>query len=93
MIGENQHRHFIKNGMKGKTNSRCQGAAELQGEDGAGVVAGDADAEVGHGVPVGGGGEVVPAGGEAEAVVGFVVAAGAAADGAWRGERGEEVGL
>ena len=66
---------------------------ELHGQYGAGVVAGDLDADVGHGAPVGGGGELVPALGDGVAVVWFVGAAGGESDGLWRGCGGEEVGL
>lgn len=57
------------------------------------MVAGALDADVGHGAPVGGGGELVPAGGDGVAVVGFVGAACGELEGGggWCG--GEEVGF
>ena len=45
------------------------------------MVAGAFDAEVGHVPPVGGGGELVPAGGDGVAVVGFVGSAGGELEG------------
>lgn len=66
---------------------------ELHSEDGAWVGAGALDADVGHGAPVGGGGELVPAGLNAVAVVGFVGSAGGEFEGGgWRSGR-KEVGF
>lgn len=45
------------------------------------MVAGAFDADVGHVSPVGGGGELVPAGGDGVAVVGFVGSAGGELEG------------
>ena len=51
------------------------------------------DADVGHGAPVGGGGELVPAGGDGVAVVGFVGAAGGEFEGGRGRSGGKEVGV
>ena len=57
------------------------------------MVAGALDADVGHGAPVGGGGELVPAWGDGVAVVGFVGAAGGELEGGGRWCGCEEVGF